>query len=352
VLEAVASLYPSPIYTLVKNEKLLSASFLKDQTIQTSFIQKLPRAAKWYRNYLPFFPLAIEQFDLSGYDLILSSSHAVAKGVLTQPHQLHICYCHTPLRYAWDLYHHYLKDLWGIRKKGARWILHYLRNWDIGSLNRVDHFVANSHFVAKRIKKIYGKEAAVIYPPVATHLFHPREKKDDFYLTVSRLVPYKKIDLIVEAFSQMPDKKLIVIGEGSELAKIRKQAKKNIEFLGFQPDSVVREYMEKARGFLFAAEDDFGIAPVEAQAAGTAVIAFARGGALETVSPDTGEFFEEQSASSLIEAVHRFERRVFDPGRLRGHAERFNEERFKKEFKQFTEHKWEAFCEDHRTCRR
>ncbi|HFF8466942.1 TPA: glycosyltransferase, partial [Klebsiella pneumoniae] len=249
----------------------------KNKKITTTFIQKLPKAKKKYQQYLPLMPLAIEQLDLSSHDIILSSSHAVAKGVLTGPDQLHISYVHSPIRYAWDLQHQYLRESGlnrGIKGLFAKWILHKIRLWDTRTANGVDFFIANSKFISRRIKKVYGREADVIYPPVDVERFKLKREKQDFYLTASRLVPYKRIDLIVEAFSKMPEKKLVVIGDGPEMSKIRKIAGANIEILGFQPNDVMEEYMMDAKAFVFAAEEDFGITPVEAQACGTPVIAF------------------------------------------------------------------------------
>jgi len=268
VLESIYELYPAPIYTLIKNEQSIKGSLFEKAEIYSSFIQKLPKAKDNYRNYLFLFPIAIEQFNLSEYDLIISSSHAVAKGILRNPNQVHICYCHTPMRYIWDLYHEYLKELKGIKKLLAQAILHYLRIWDIISVNRVDYFVANSKYVAKRIEKIYGRKATVIYPPVDIEKFELETRKESFYLTVGRLVPYKKIDVIVKAFRKMPERKLIVIGYGPEYKKIKKLATSNIEILGYQPRDKVKEYMKKAKAFIFCALEDFGIAPVEAQACG------------------------------------------------------------------------------------
>ncbi len=253
----------------------------KNKKIITTFIQKLPKAKKKYQQYLPLMPLAIEQLDLSSHDIILSSSHAVAKGVLTGPDQLHISYVHSPIRYAWDLQHQYLRESGlnrGIKGLFAKWILHKIRLWDTRTANGVDFFIANSKFISRRIKKVYGREADVIYPPVDVERFKLKREKQDFYLTASRLVPYKRIDLIVEAFSKMPEKKLVVIGDGPEMSKIRKIAGANIEILGFQPNDVMEEYMMDAKAFVFAAEEDFGITPVEAQACGTPVIAFGKGG--------------------------------------------------------------------------
>lgn len=271
----------------------------KNKKIITTFIQKLPKAKKKYQQYLPLMPLAIEQLDLSSHDIILSSSHAVAKGVLTGPDQLHISYVHSPIRYAWDLQHQYLRESGlnrGIKGLFAKWILHKIRLWDTRTANGVDFFIANSKFISRRIKKVYGREADVIYPPVDVERFKLKREKQDFYLTASRLVPYKRIDLIVEAFSKMPEKKLVVIGDGPEMSKIRKIAGANIEILGFQPNDVMEEYMMDAKAFVFAAEEDFGITPVEAQACGTPVIAFGKGGVLETIKnlgqeEPTGLFF-------------------------------------------------------------
>ena len=349
VLEAIYELYPSPIYTLIKDEEKLKGSIFEEADIRTSFIQKLPKAIDKYRNYLLLFPLAIEQFDLSNYDIIISSSHAVAKGVLTNSNQLHICYCHTPIRYVWDLYHKYLEETGlsrGIKGLLAKFVLHYIRIWDFTTINRVDYFVANSKYVARRIKKIYGRKSTVIYPPVDVDKFEVYTQKRDFYLTVSRMVPYKKIDLIVEAFSKMPDKKLIVIGDGPEFERIRKNATKNVEILGYQPFEVLKEYMKTAKAFIFVAEEDFGIVPVEAQACGTPVIAYGKGGVTESViNGETGIFFEEQTANALVEAIKKFEKLEdkFDPLKIRRNAERFSKDRFKREFKVFVEEKIEEF---------
>jgi len=349
VLESIYELYPCPIYTLVKNEEKLKNSIFEKTDIKTSFIQKFPKAKTKYRNYLMFFPLAIEQFDLSEYDVIISSSHAVAKGVLTNSNQLHICYCHTPIRYAWDLYHRYLNESGlskGVKGFMAKLILHYVRIWDFATANRVDYFIANSKYIAKRIKKIYGRESTVIYPPVDVNKFEVYTKKENFYLTASRLVPYKKIDLIVEAFSKMPDKKLVVIGDGPDFDKVKKKAGKNIEILGYQPFEILKDYMQRAKAFVFAAEEDFGIVPVEAQACGTPVIAFGKGGAIETVvNRETGLFFKEQTVESLTDAVKEFEKieEKFDYVKIRKNAERFGKSRFKHEFKKFVGNKIEKF---------
>lgn len=321
---------------------------LKGKHAHTSFIQKLPFAKDKYRNYLPLFPLAIEQFDLSGYDVVLSSSHAVAKGVFTHSSQLHIAYVHTPIRYAWDLYHQYLRESGldrGLKGMLARYFLHKIRLWDASTANRVDHYVANSRYIARRIKKTYGKPSDVIYPPVDVDKFTLREAKEEFYLTASRMVPYKKIDLIVEAFSQT-DKKLLVIGDGPDMAKIKSKAGKNVELLGFADDETMADLMGRAKAFVFAAEEDFGITPVEAQACGTPVICFGRGGARETVRyGESGLYFMEQNAKELLAAVAKFEQNYdkFEPTKIRENSLKFSRARFEAEIKSYVEKKYEEF---------
>lgn len=286
------------------------------QRARTSFIQQLPLAARKYRIYLPLMPIAVEQFDLSTYDLVISSNHAVAKGVLTGPDQVHICYCHSPIRYAWDLQHQYLRES-GMRRGArgvlARALLHYMRMWDVRTSNGVDQFVANSAFIARRIRKTYGRSARVIHPPVDTDAFALRTDKHDFYLTASRLVQYKRIDLIVAAFTVMPERRLVVLGDGPEMQSLRALAGPNVEFLGYQPDNVLIDYLQRARAFVFAAEEDFGILPIEAQACGTPVIAYGRGGVVESVvglggdAPATGVFFAEQTSTAITDAIRTFE---------------------------------------------
>ena len=321
---------------------------LKGKRAHTSFIQKLPFAKDKYRNYLPLFPLAIEQFDLSGYDVVLSSSHAVAKGVLTHSNQLHIAYIHTPIRYAWDLYHQYLRESGldsGLKGVLAKYFLHKIRLWDAVTANRVDHYVANSRYIARRIEKIYGKPSDVIYPPVDVDKFTLREAKEEFYLTASRMVPYKKIDLIVEAFSQT-DKKLLVIGDGPDMAKIKSKAGKNVELLGFADDETMADLMGRAKAFVFAAEEDFGITPVEAQACGTPVICFGRGGARETVRDgESGLYFMEQNTKELLAAVAKFEQNYdkFEPTKIRENSLKFSRARFEAEIKSYVEKKYEEF---------
>jgi len=319
--------------------------FIKHKKVNTSFIQKLPKARTKYRNYLPLMPLAVEQFDLSGYDLVLSNNHAVSKGVITGPDQLHICMCCSPIRYAWDLTHQYLRQS-GLNKglKGwlAKYILHKIRQWDHRTSNGVDHFIAISDYISRRINKVYRRPSTVIYPPVDTEKFPLRIEKDSFYLTASRMVPYKRIDLIVEAFSKMPDTKLVVIGDGPDFDRIKSKAGDNIESLGFQSFEVLRDYMQRARAFVFAAEEDFGIIPVEAQACGTPVIAYGKGGALETViDGKSGLFFNRQTPDDLIEAVRKFEMIApqFNPEDIRANAMKFSIENHQKNLKMFIEQK-------------
>jgi glycosyltransferase involved in cell wall biosynthesis len=346
VVEQILNLVPhADLFAVVDFLDDSQRGFIQHKKVTTTFIQKLPFAKTKFRQYLPLMPLAIEQLDLSAYDLIISSSHAVAKGVLTSPHQLHISYVHSPIRYAWDLQHQYLKESnleRGIKSWIARWILHQIRIWDTRTANGVDLFIANSQFIARRIQKVYRRDAQVIYPPVDLQNYAICEQKQNFYLTASRLVPYKRIDLIVEAFSQMDDRQLIVIGDGEQMAKIRAKASSNIKFLGHLEPEKLRTYMQNAKAFIFASEEDFGITPVEAQACGTPVIAFGRGGVRESVrgldsDRPTGVFFAEQTAVSICDAVLEFEKNsdCILPATCRENAMRFSTERFQAEFLEF-----------------
>ncbi len=344
VLEQLVTLYPdADLFTLFDFLSREDAPFLAGKTVNRSSLQKLPFAERFYRHMLPLFPFAIEQFDLSNYDLVISSSSAVAKGVITGPDQLHVCYCHSPMRYAWDLQEQYLKQTGlksGLRSMFVRYVLYRLRMWDVVSSNRVDSYIANSGYIRNRISKTYRREAHVIHPPVAIDRFTVQTDKEDFYLTASRQVPYKRIDLIVSAFRDMPDKKLIVIGDGPEHKKINALAGPNVEILGYQGDDVLRDHLRRAKAFIFAAQEDFGILPVEAQACGTPVIAFGRGGACETVLDKiTGLLFEEQTEASLIDAVARFERLHpnFRADLIRSHATGFSSERFRAEISKHIE---------------
>lgn len=354
VLKEIIDIYPeADIYSVIDFLSEKSRTELKIKDIKTTFIQHLPFAKKKYQMYLPFMPLAIEQLDVSCHDVVISSSHAVAKGVLTGPDQLHISYVHSPIRYAWDLQHQYLRETGldkGVKGALARLLLHKIRNWDYRTANSVDHYIANSQFIARRIKKIYGREADVIYPPVDVEHFTLQMDKEDYYFTASRLVPYKRIDLIVEAFSTMPDKKLVVIGDGSEMAKIKSKAANNIEILGYQSDAIMLQYMKNAKAFVFAAEEDFGITPVEAQACGTPVIAFGKGGSLETVRPfgvqkPTGLFFNEQTLLSVVDAISEFEMisDKINPIDCRNNALNFSREVFKNKIEKYVEDKWFEF---------
>jgi glycosyltransferase involved in cell wall biosynthesis len=299
-------------------------------------------------------PLAVEQLDLSGYDLVVSSSYAVAKGVLTGPDQLHLCMCYSPMRYAWDLQHQYLRESGlehGIRGAIARQVLHRARNWDARTGNGVDGFIAISHFVARRIRKAYRRESTVIYPPVDVESFIPGAgPREPFYLTASRLVPYKRVDLVVDAFAALPDRTLVIIGDGPEAARIRRRAGSNVRMLGHQPLEVLQDHMRRTRAFIFAAEEDFGIVPLEAQACGTPVIAFGRGGARETIrgldqDQPTGVFFEDQSPASLREAIGSFELHEsrLSPAACRENACRFAPGRFRAEFEEYVCDRIEAF---------
>ena len=348
VVKEILQHIDADLYALIDFESVNPESYLYQREIKTTFLQKFPKARDGVQKYLPILPLAIEQLDLSHYDVILSSSHAVAKGVLTNSHQLHICYCHTPMRYAWDLTFDYLKgDRKGQGVQGiiARYILHRLRQWDVISANRVDYFIANSQHTAKRIWRCYRRPAKVIYPPVDIEKFDFQPQKEDFYLTISRLVSYKQICLIVEAFNQLK-KPLIIIGEGSQLDEIRQLAQSHVQVLGWQPYNTVKKYITKAKAFVYAACEDFGIALVEAQACGTPVIAYGKGGALETVrdirqypQDGTGLFFEVQQPKALIEAIEIFEKlkTKIDPENCRLQAIKFSPTIFKKSYLEFIE---------------
>lgn len=341
VLEQIIQCFPdADLFSLV--------DFLEDRApvcgkpVTTSFIQHLPFARRRYRAYLPLMPLAIEQLDLSSYDLVITSSYAVAKGVLVGPDQTHVSYVHSPMRYVWDLQHQYLREArltHGPRSWAARALLHYLRGWDSRSANGVDRLIANSQFVARRMMKTYRRDAAVIPPPVDVHKFELCAQKEDFYLTASRLVPYKRVDLIVEAFATMPHRKLFVIGDGPEMAAIRAKAGPNVTILGYQPFAILKDYMQRAKAFVFAAEEDFGIVALEAQACGTPVVAFGKGGALETVIPlgepkPTGVYFSHQSVVAVQDAIERFElqRSMLTPAACRANAERFSAATFRHAF--------------------
>jgi len=345
VLKAFLELWPkSPIYTLIYDQNGQCQDIIQSTKVYGSMLNKLPFAKRKHRSYLPLMPYAIEQLNLSEYDIIISDSHAIAKGIITGPDQLHISYIHTPIRYAWDMQHEYLAHAGlekGLRSCFARTLLHYLRIWDMRTVAGVDHYIANSRFIARRIMKLYKREATVIHPPVDISRFSPSELKEDYYLTVSRLVPYKKVDVIVRAFAHLPKKKLVVIGDGPELKSLKRIATSNVTFLGFQSDQVIEESMQRAKALVYAAEEDFGIVPVEAQACGTPVIAYEKGGVLETViEGETGFFFDAQKADVVARAILAFENHPkLDSQRIRRNAERFGKERFKTEISAFVEEK-------------
>jgi glycosyltransferase involved in cell wall biosynthesis len=346
VVEQILNLFPqADVFSLVNHLPAGETGFLRGKAVKTSFLQRLP--ARHFRKLLWLMPSAIETFDLSGYNIIISSSHAVAKGVLTGPDQVHVCYCHSPIRYAWDLQHEYLRQSGlekGLGSIYARLVLHYLRLWDVRTANGVDRFIANSQFVARRINKVYNRTASVVHPPVDVESFQMRSQKEDFYLTASRLVPYKRVDLIVAAFAKMPDRKLVVVGEGPGLAQCKSLARNNIQFIGYQDAAKLQHLMATAKAFVFAAEEDFGITLVEAQACGTPVIAYGRGGALDSILPDkTGVFFDAQTPESIVASVDRFESGVagfYDAAGIRKHAERFGIDQFQAKLGQIVAEEW------------
>jgi len=352
VAEMRQALPGADLFALVHDSEGVAGTPLEGVPVRTSFIQSLPWAKSKYRLYLPLMPIAVEQFDLRPYDIVLSSSHTVAKGVLTRADQLHVSYVYTPVRYAWDLYFDYLAESGmdrGIKSWLARLVLHYLRLWDVSAANRVDAYLVISSYVARRVCKLYRRTARVIYPPVDVERYRPDLPREEFFVAVSRFVPYKRLDLIAKAFAMM-GQELVVIGDGPERFNLERMVEPNVKLLGYQPDDVVADYLQRARAFVFAADEDFGIAPVEAQAAGCPVIAYAKGGALETVvgwpAPEaTGIFFDEQTPEALEAAVRLFEDREddFEPEVCRRNAERFGRERFQVEFRDAVGELWGRF---------
>ncbi|QXE22067.1 glycosyl transferase group 1 [Richelia sinica FACHB-800] len=348
VVREILNQIDADLYALIDFESSNPDNYLYKRQIGTTFLQNFPLARNGVQKYLPLLPLAIEQLDLRQYDVILSSSHAVAKGVLTTPNQLHICYCHSPMRYAWDLTFDYLNN----SKVGNGWLgwftrylLHHLRQWDVISSHRVDYFIANSQHTARRIWRCYRREAQVIYPPVNVAECPFLREKEDFYLIVSRLVSYKQVSLIVQAFNEL-QRPLVIIGTGPEMPYIRQIAQPNIQILGWQPNDVVQKYMARAKAFVYAACEDFGIALVEAQACGTPVIAYGAGGALETVKDirnctdtGTGIFFPEQTAAALVTAVEKFEayQDLFNHDQIKEHAYQFSTSVFQQKYLSFVE---------------
>lgn len=351
VVKAILDVFPdADIYTLVAKKEVCDELGIPWEKVHTSFIQKMPLGTKKHRAYLPLFPFAIEQFDLRGYDVVISSSHCVAKGILTKADQLHICYCHSPIRYCWDMYNEYLEESHldkGFKSWLVRLMLHPIRQFDAIAGSRVDYYISNSDYVGQRIRKTYRRKATTIHPNIDISNFELCNDKQEYYLASSRLVAYKKIDTIIEAFNKMPDKKLVVIGGGPNLEAYRKLAKDNVTVMGYQPFDVLKEKMQHAKAFVFAADEDFGMIPIEAQSCGTPVIAYGHGGSLETVNGGkTGLFFKEQTPEVIVEAINKFEAmgsQPFAPADCRQWAEGFSEERFKREIKEFVEEKYEEF---------
>ncbi len=352
VLSAILEIYPeSDLFTLLHNRGSVS-EFIENRNIFTSFIDRLPFKEKRYRNYLPLFPTAIELFDFKQYELIISTSHCVAKGIRTPPNALHVSYIHSPMRYVWDMYEDYFgSDKLGFfSRKLIPLFANYLRIWDVTSSNRVDSFIANSGHVAKRIKKYYNRDAVIIHPPVDTDIFNLSKTTDDYFLVISALVPYKRIDLAVDAFNNT-DARLIIIGEGPELKKLQKMAGANIEFLNWLPHDQLFNYYSNCKALIFPGEEDFGIVPVEAQSCGKPVVAFARGGALETVigysdkniNKASGVFFNDQTVESLQEAIDKCNNTSWDIEYIHTHAQKFSKTNFKLKFKKFVDEQISGF---------
>lgn len=346
VIEQMIACFPeADIFAVIDFLPEEQRGFLQGKKVTTTFIQKMPWAKRFYRHYLPLMPFAIEQLDLSAYDVILSSSHAVAKGIITGPDQLHMSYVHSPLRYAWDLQHQYLQESHldkGLKSWVTRYLLHRIRLWDYASSARVDYYLCNSQYIARRIEKVYRRSATVIYPPVDVDdvgaIRRSPSQKENYYITASRMVPYKKIPLIVEAFKRMPDKKLIVIGDGPDMARVKAMEAPNIEILGYQSSAALQNYLSKARGFVFAGIEDFGIVLVEALANGTPVIAFGQGGAKEIVNDSTGVFYSQQTVAAIIDAIQRFEQTSINSEACKERAKKFSVDQFRQEFKDFVNH--------------
>lgn len=334
----------APIYTTIYNPEKLDKE-LQNIDVRTSFLQNKRGALNNHQKFFPFMPMAFESFDLTQYDIVLSSSSSCAKGIVTRPDTMHICYCHSPMRYGWEFYYEYEEKEVNnkLKKVLLKYLMNYMRLWDRATADRVDYFIANSENVAKRIWKHYRKESVVIHPAVRAKLFNISETDEEYFLMVSRLVSYKKVDLAIEVFNEL-GLPLVIIGDGGERPKLEAMAKSNIKFLGRQPDSVIKEYYSKCRGFVFPGEEDFGITPLEAQASGRPVIAFGKGGALETVIDEqTGVFFKEQTVQSMKEAMIKFDAINFDKQIIRNHAQTFDEEIFKMKIKNYMDECYEQF---------
>ena len=358
VLRELLRIFPdATVFTLIDKMSEADRTFVGVARTRTSFLDRLPGVASTYRRFLPLFPAAMSALDLGEFDVVISNSHAVAKGVRTRSHQLHVCYCLSPMRYAWDLRAQYLQESGlarGIRRYAANRVLDGLQRWDRSTSTKVDSFITLSHYIADRIARAYGRTATVIYPPVDVSFFDlepsRRPGSGDYYFTMSRFVPYKRIDLIARAFARLPDRRLIIAGDGPEAAKVRAAAGPNVELVGRVERDQAKALLGGARAFIFAAEEDFGIAPVEAQARGVPVIAYGRGGALETVRgldavTPTGVFFHTQSDEAIVNAVRNFEMHtpVIKPSACRANAERFAERVFRESFVAIVEREWQAF---------
>lgn len=347
VLESFTEIFPSaPIYTLVYDPAKISSGAFSDKKIKTSFLQKIPLAKSHHRIFPLLMPLAIEKFDLSKFDLVLSDSASFAKGIITRPETLHICYCHTPPRYAWDDSHKYIKEfaLPSIAKIFVPFFMNYIRLWDREASFRVDKFICNSQFVAKRIKKYYNREAKIIYPPVDTKKFSPGSRISNYFLMVGRLLAYKCFDIAIKAFNKL-GVPLKIIGDGPERKRLEKIAEPNIEFLGELCGQELNKCYQNSQALIFPQEEDFGLVPVEAMACGRPVIAYRGGGALESVKEgETGIFFDEQTPEALIRAIKNFRADKFNPQKIRQQALKFDKEIFKKKIKDFIERSYESWC--------
>lgn len=344
VIYEIHKLFPqAPIYTSIFNPQ--KAALFSGMDIRTSFIQKLPGAQNKHQWYLPLFPYAFEQFDLSAYDIVISSSHSCAKGIITKPGTLHICYCHSPMRYAWDNFHSYIQEYTKSKFKAriASGLMHKIRLWDKVSADRVDSYIANSKHVQKRIKKYYRKPSTVIYPMLDTEAFQPTAKKKNYYIAVGRLIPYKKFDLIIEAFNDL-NLPLTIVGTGVAEDDLKKKAKENITFTGHIPDFELKKLLREAKGLVFPQLEDFGIVPLEAMASGTPVIAFNGGGAQETViHKETGLLFDEQNVYSLKAAINQFEETKWETKKIVAQAKKFDTQIFQQQFIKFVEQTWEKW---------
>jgi glycosyltransferase involved in cell wall biosynthesis len=347
-VEALCEVFPDATVYALLHVKGSVSPIIERMPMHTSFVQHLPFAATWYRYYLPLFPTAVRRFDLSGFDVVISSNHCAAKGVRTAPHTLHICYCYTPMRYIWTQY----GDYFGARRSGllARWGMRaavgYLRRWDLRTAKNPHYFIAISENIRKRIRTIYGRESDVIYPPVGTAALSVVREHEDFDLIVSALVPYKRVDIAVEAYNRM-GRCLVVIGDGPDLFRLRQMAGPTVQMLGWRPDDDVRDHFRRCRAVVFPGEEDFGIVPVEAIACGKPVVAYARGGALETVlegpALKTGVLFQEQTVESLSAAVRKLEAESFDTIAMHAFALGFDREIYKLKMKEYILKRWEGF---------